>query len=631
MYDADAGGLVFAGPGKVRASADALAGAVEVREGAALELTAVPLPAVTALVVRAGSTLRIPADPTGLHEVLVGTGRLVVEDGAEVEDLAGNALTGRAMNGMFFEPGAALCWCGGTGAWSDAEGWYDVVTGLAGSWTNGLIAVFASAADVTNDCDGVEVKGFVFGGDVSVAGEGISLKTGFVEVPSNCIVTIAAPLACMDDVTKAGEGTLVLRGAQAMSGGLVARAGVLELDGVTAILVTNLVTGAGSCLALRGESVLSGASACSTIASGTVCLASEDAASLEVGRFVPVSQFVLPAGVTLRGACEYGFWRMTVNGRLECLTSPEMVITSWIDGTGTVRTAGLWTDTTSYARFSFCRVEMVPGAFQVLGNPGTGIMRRQYKNFLFDGVTFAPVGGDVHVTNSDLQEGLVTMCVNTNGVVFDTFDAAAGVGCTVSFDDPCATNLFFYGPGDVTKVGAGAVRFTVNDDLHEGRTIVQGGTYAVSTWSLTSGFHVTGEGSTVELSGVAYGGDVSLGSGSVLDLSAPAVTMVVTTNLQLAADAVLKVCVTPDGCDLIDVSEGECDLPINGEVVLDVTVQTGTPPGLYAAVAFPSAVAGRWTGRFTAPGGQQVGLEFTADRKILCVRVRRAATMLYIR
>ena len=62
MYDADVGGLVFAGPGKARASADALAGAVEVREGAALELTAVPLPAVTALVVRAGSTLRMPAD-----------------------------------------------------------------------------------------------------------------------------------------------------------------------------------------------------------------------------------------------------------------------------------------------------------------------------------------------------------------------------------------------------------------------------------------------------------------------------------------------------------------------------------------------------------------------------------------
>ena len=631
MYDADVGGLVFAGPGKARASADALAGAVEVREGAALELTAVPLPAVTALVVRAGSTLRMPADPTGLHEVLVGTGRLVVEDGAVVEDLAGNALTGRAMNGMFFEPGAALCWCGGTGAWSDAEGWYDVVTGLAGPWTNGLIAVFASAADVTNDCDGVEVKGFVFGGDVSVAGEGISLKTGFIEVPTNCTVAIDTPLACTDDVTKAGEGTLVLRGTQAMAGGLAARDGLLELDGVTAPSITNLVTGVGSWLALRGESVLSGASACSTIAYGTLRLAAEGAATLEVGRFVPVSQFVLPAGVTLRGACEYGFWRMTVNGRLECLTAPAMAITSWIDGTGTVRTAGLWTDTTAYARFSFCRLEMAPGAFQVQGNPGTGIMRRQYKNFLFDGVTFAPVGGDVHVTNSDLQEGLVTMGVNTNGVVFDTFDAAAGAGRTVSFDDPCATNLFFYGPGDVTKVGAGSVRFSVNDDLHEGRTFVRAGTYAVSTWSLTSGFHVTGEGSTVELSGVGYEGDVSLGSGSALDLSAPAVTMVVTTNLQLAADAVIKVCVTPDGCDLIDARGGRCDLPIDGEVVLDVTVRAGTPPGLYAAVAFPSAVAGSWTGRFAAPGGQQAGLEFTRDRKVLCVRVRRAATMLYVR
>ena len=308
-----------------------------------------------------------------------------------------------------------------------------------------------------------------------------------------------------------------------------------------------------------------------------------------------------------------------------------MAITSWIDGTGTVRTAGLWTDTTAYARFSFCRLEMAPGAFQVQGNPGTGIMRRQYKNFLFDGVTFAPVGGDVHVTNSDLQEGLVTMGVNTNGVVFDTFDATAGVGRTVSFDDPCATNLFFYGPGDVTKVGAGAIRFTVNDDLHEGRTFVRGGTYAVSTWSLTSGFHVTGDGSTVELSGVGYEGDVSLGSGSVLDLSDPAVTMVVTTNLQLAADAVLKVCVTPDGCDLIDAREARCDLPIDGDVALDVAVLPGTPPGLYAAVAFPSAVAGGWAGRFTAPGGQQAGLEFTGDRKVLCVRVRRAATMLYVR
>ena len=71
---------------------------------------------------------------------------------------------------------------------------------------------------------------------------------------------------------------------------------------------------------------------------------------------------------------------------------------------------------------------------------------------------------------------------------------------------------------------------------------------AVSTWSLTSGFHVTGEGSAVELSGVAYEGDVSLASGSVLDMSASAVTIVVTTNIQLAAGAVLKVCVTPDGC-----------------------------------------------------------------------------------
>ncbi|MBR1587286.1 MAG: hypothetical protein IJ658_03070, partial [Kiritimatiellae bacterium] len=551
LYDADAGGLVLAGGGRARASADALAGSVEVREGMVLELEDTPLPAVTALVARAGSTLRIPSDPTGLHAVLAGTGRLVVEDGAVVEDLGGNVLTGRAMNGMFFEPGAALCWRGGTGAWSGAEAWYDVVTGVACPWANGRIAVFASAAAVTNDCTGVETKGFVFGADVSVSGEGMSLGTGFLEVPSSLTVTIAAPLECAGDVTKAGEGTLVLRGMQAMSGGLAARAGTLELDGVAARSATNLVAAAGASLALRGNSVLQVSSACSTIAAGTLRLASESPAALEVGRFLPSSQFAIPAGMTLRAACGYGFWRMTVNGRLDCLSPPAMAITSWIDGTGTVRTAGLWTDTTAYARFSLCRVEMAPGAFQVLGEPGTGIMRRQPKNFLFDGVTFAPVGGDVRVTNSDLPEGLVTMCVNTNGLVFDTFDAAAGTGRTVFFDDPCATNLYFYGPGDVTKVGAGAVRFTANEDLHEGRTFVHGGTYAVSTWSLSSGFHVTGEGASVEFAGEFYEGDVSVGPGSVLDLSDPAVTTVATTNLQLAAGAVLKVCVTPDGCDLL--------------------------------------------------------------------------------
>ena len=630
LYDADAGGLVFAGAGTARASADTLAGAVEVREGATLELAATPLPAVTTLVVRAGSTLRIPSETTGLHAVLTGTGRLVVEDGAVVENLGGNVLTGRAMNGMFFEPGAALCWRGGTGAWSCSEGWYDVVTGQTGPWANGRIAVFAASAAVTNDCAGVQVKGFVFGGDMSVAGEGIRLETGFVEVPSNHVVRIAAPLACADDVTKAGEGTLVLYGEQAMSGGLVVRTGLLELDGVAAPSVTNLVTNVGSGLALRGDSSLPGAAACNTIAAGTLRLASESPVSLEVGRFVPPSRFVLPVGVTLRAACEYGFWRMTVDGRLECLSPPAMAITSWIDGTGTVHTAGLWTDTTAYARFSFCRVEMASGAFQVLGDPGTGIMRR-HKNFLFDGVMFAPVGGDVHVTNSDLPEGLVTMCVNTNGVVFDTFDAAAGIGRTVFFDDPCATNLFFYGPGDVTKAGAGAVRFTANDDLHEGRTFVQGGTYAVSTWSLSSGFFVTGEGSTVELAGEGYEGDVSVGTGGVLDLSDPAVTVVATTNLHLAAGAVLKVCVTSAGCDLVDVREGTCDLPGDGVAVLDVTIRPDAPPGLYAAVAFPGSATGRWTGRFSALGGQQACLEFAAGGTVLCVRVRRAATVLYIR
>ena len=223
------------------------------------------------------------------------------------------------------------------------------------------------------------------------------------------------------------------------------------------------------------------------------------------------------------------------------------------------------------------------------------------------------------------------MCVNTNGVVFDTFDAAAGIGRSIFFDDPCATNLYFHGPGDVTKVGAGAVRFTETYDLHEGRTIVEGGTYAVATWSCSSGFVVSGAGAAVEYSGEVYEGAVSVGAGGAFDLSDPAVSVVVATNLQLAAGAVVKVCVTSEGCDVIDASEGACDLPAEGDVVLDVRIQPDTPPGLYPVIAFPAEATGRWSGRFTVLGGQQAELAFTDDRKVLCVRVRRAPTILSIR
>ena len=627
LYDADVGGLAFAGPGTAHAAANTLAGCVEVREGSVLELVETPLPAVTSLVVRAGCTLRIPSEPTGLHSVLTGTGRLVVEEGAVVEDLQGSTLTGRAMNGMFFEAGAALCWRGGAGAWSDAEGWYDVVTGRTGTWVDGRIAVFTDTSDVTNDCAGVEVRGFVLHGDVTLKGEEIHLANSFMDVPSNNTVLISASIFSTDDFVKAGTGSLTLRGAQALAGGISVRTGVLGLDNVTAPLATNIAADVGSGLVLRGDSFFARARAHASIAAEALCRLADDPVSLELEDFLPANRFVLPQGITVRAACEYGLWKMTVNGSLDCRTAPAMCINSWIDGTGTVRTAGLWTDTTSYARFSSCRVEMAPGDFQVMGNPGTGVMRRQPKNFLFDGVTLASVGGDVHVTNSDLPEGLVTMCVNTNGVVFETLDASS----TILFDDPCATNLYFHGPGDVTKVGAGAVRFTETDDLHEGRTIVESGTYAVSTWSISSGFVVSGAGAAVEYSGVYYEGAVSVGAGGVFDLSDPAVSVVVATNLQLAAGAVVKVCVTPEGCDVIDASEGECALPANGDVVLDVSVSPDTPPGRYPVIVLPDVATGLWTGCFTVPGGQQAELVFTGDRKVLCVRVRRAPTILYIR
>ena len=47
LYDADAGGIVFSGPGAANASVRALAGTVDVRDGAALVLETLPLPAVS--------------------------------------------------------------------------------------------------------------------------------------------------------------------------------------------------------------------------------------------------------------------------------------------------------------------------------------------------------------------------------------------------------------------------------------------------------------------------------------------------------------------------------------------------------------------------------------------------------
>ena len=48
-------------------------------------------------------------------------------------------------------------------------------------------------------------------------------------------------------------------------------------------------------------------------------------------------------------------------------------------------------------------------------------------------------------------------------------------------------------------------------------------------------------------------------------------------------------------------------------------------------IAVTGTDAGSWLGRFKTPGRQQVALAFAADRTILCVRVRPAATVLCIR
>ena len=65
--------------------------------------------------------------------------------------------------------------------------------------------------------------------------------------------------------------------------------------------------------------------------------------------------------------------------------------------------------------------------------------------------------------------------------------------------------------------------------------------------------------------------------------------------------------------------------------MLDVTVRPDTPPGLYAVLASSCSLPTCWESRFTTPGRQPAELVFTADRTILCVRVRRSGTVLILR
>lgn len=643
MLDEDAGAIVFAGSGAAVAhAARSLAGRVEVTGGAALALCEVPLANATSLVVRAGATLCVPAEASGRHHLLPNGGTLVVEEGAEVVDLAGNRLVGKACGAVFFEESAALRWKGGKGAWSDADAWFDYVTGEFGAWKDGSTAVFdhPHGSEVTNDFSEVRVAGLVFASDAAIFGGRVASGSGWLDVPDGSVAAISAEMGVAGDVTKSGAGRLELNGRLDVSeGGLFVKEGVLRLGEVDAPGVTNLAVQAEAFLELCGRASFTNAVSRSAIATNALRRVEGTVdARLSLGTFTPKKAFCVPHGVALE-VCAPPLddggraWTATVDGLIDY----HGVINGTfgkLTGGGTVRAGGLRSRAASGMGFGGCRLEMRPeggSSFPVLG-----FIDWSYAFVVFDGTVVAPFGGDVTVGGDALERSRVAMYVEKEGLVFDTLDRSSVVpeARTVSIGAPDGEEgLFFGGVGDVVKVGEGTVRFAGVEDQHAGRTIVRGGVLAFAVGSATSGFAVCG-GAALALEGPLYTAPVELGEGAVLDLSSEAPTLVSCTNFAMAAGCEVRMTAGNRGCDLVDVRGGVLSLPDEGMARIDVRVTRDAPCGFHRillADGLPADVLGRVSVGVNVPEGRVARVEADASSGVLGVRTWSLGTLFLLR
>ncbi len=609
FHDIEAGRMVFTGAGRVVARRrTALAGCVEVEDGVTFDLEETPL-AVTALVVRAGAVLRLPATASGWHDVVAGTGSLLLDAGAEVQDLEGKRLEGTVVGGAIFESSGALRWRGGVGVWSDPAGWFDSATGQTGPWRNGRTAVFEDVPSVlTNDLDGVQVERLVFAQDTVLAGRGFRLTSGDINVPDAVHVALAAPLDRAGDLVKYGAGTLAVSGVQTnlVACGMRVADGALALDHLEAPDVTNLVVADGARLLLRGDSALANACARGTLATNALeC--TDGAATLRLEAFTPRRNFTLPSGVSLcvtpRGQQGATAWNAVVDGLLDYRGILPLAY-GRTTGAGTIRIAGLYSQSTYGATFGGCRLELAgtDGLFPVYED-----LRLGHGIFCFDGTTLAPTGGTLVVTSAIHPKSRTILYVEEGGVAFDV----PGGACLTLGGD--GETFLFGGPGGVVKRGAGRLRFATVDDLHEGPTLIREGTYELATDTAARDF-------TVE--------------GGVLDLTAGAAPLELNlTNLVLAAGTEVKLKLSPEGGDVLDVRGGQLLCPERGTTVLDVTVRPGTPAGDYAVLLADELSDAAWAAlscRIRSPGRRAACFR-SADRTTLVIRVHPLATTILVR
>lgn len=625
LTNSNAGALVVRGPGRmIITGKEMCADLIRVTDGATLEVWHPPL-ACKSLVVESGAVLYSPATSPLRHDVVSMPGTLVVDDGARVVDAGGQTIEGVVIGGSFFEQGGVLHWKGGVGEWSDQTGWRDAVTGEIGAWLPGALAVFDAAEGslVTNDLSGVNVGGLLFASDTHLCGNGLSVESGEFNIPTNVTATLALGVNLAGDVTKFGDGALVLHGEQAALSNccLWVRKGTLAFSDVTAPGVTNLSTDAGTRLGLAGNSSLTNAVSFRTMETNSLVLAvGVSSAELELGGFIPKSGFVLPRGVRLvvspKGETKFASWNAVIDGMLDYRGKMAMSYGS-LRGSGTVRVEGLVSNSPAGAGFGECRLELAgrDGMFQIYEDCSWN----QNGIFVFNGTTIVPQS-DLELTSADYPGSKVLMYVDEGGVCFDVPS-----GRTLTFGSGLPLYAFG-GPGPLVKRGVGRLRFDGTRDCHMGTTYLDGGvlecTYGLEWYYVNDGY--------------PYTFDVRISSGAVLDMAKnPEESVLLLTNLVMEAGAEVNLAVSRYGSDIIEMIDGAShSFPSRGVARFDVTVDGDAPSGDYELfylypLDWTVYLGTEWTLR--TKGGMQACLLTDAIGSTLGVRVRPPATILLLR
>ena len=149
-----------------------------------------------------------------------------------------------AMQLQFSDPlrwdpaGAAGAASGGAGIWRNGgSGWKDGALTGNQAW-NGTSAIFAGAAGqvtATGDIAFQQLQFFVDGYAIGAAPGSRLLPDGMatIETDAGVTTTISAPIAGSGGVTKYGQGTLVLSGANTYDGGTILSAGTVQVGSDT--------------------------------------------------------------------------------------------------------------------------------------------------------------------------------------------------------------------------------------------------------------------------------------------------------------------------------------------------------------------------------------------------------------